>query len=126
MCQVVGNEQAIGQIYNISGDRYVTFDGLARACAVAAGKSPDDIKIIHYDPKKVAETVEFGKRKAFPLRVQHFFASVNKAMKDLNWQPEYDLISGLADSLEKDYLATGKDKAEVDFSLDEDIIQAIS
>ncbi|HYX15086.1 MAG TPA: NAD-dependent epimerase/dehydratase family protein [Nostoc sp.] len=121
MTKVLGNEQAIGQIYNISGDRFVTFDGLARASAVAAGKSPDAVKIVHYDPKKF----DFGKRKAFPMRVQHFFASVNKAQTELNWHPEYDLISGLQDSLENDYLANAKDKAEVDFSVDEEILQAV-
>ncbi|WP_027402803.1 NAD-dependent epimerase/dehydratase family protein [Aphanizomenon flos-aquae] len=120
MTQIIGNDQAIGQIYNISGDRFVTFDGLARACAVAAGKSADDIKIVHYDPKKF----DFGKRKAFPMRVQHFFASVNKAQIELNWQPKYDLISGLQDSLENDYLATGADKKEVDFSVDDEILNA--
>jgi UDP-glucose 4-epimerase len=121
MTKVLGNEQAIGQIYNISGDRFVTFDGLARASAIAAGKSPDAVKIVHYDPKKF----DFGKRKAFPMRVQHFFASVNKAQTELNWHPEYDLISGLQDSLENDYLANAKDKAEVDFSVDEEILQAV-
>ncbi|MBD2527025.1 NAD-dependent epimerase/dehydratase family protein [Nostoc sp. FACHB-133] len=121
MTQVLGNKQAVGQIYNISGDRFVTFDGLARASAVAAGKSSDAVKIVHYDPKKF----DFGKRKAFPMRVQHFFASVNKAQTELNWQPEYDLISGLQDSLENDYLANAKDKAEVDFSVDDEILQAV-
>lgn len=120
MSQVIGNQQAIGQVYNISGDRFVSFDGLARACAQAASKSPDDIKIVHYDPKKF----DFGKRKAFPLRVQHFFASVHKAQIELNWQPQYDLISGLADSFVHDYLATGRDQAEIDFSVDEEILQA--
>ncbi|MEH2112835.1 NAD-dependent epimerase/dehydratase family protein [Nostoc sp.] len=121
MTKVLGNKQAIGQIYNISGDRFVTFDGLARASAVAAGKSPDTIKIVHYDPKKF----DFGKRKAFPMRVQHFFASVDKAQTQLNWHPEYDLISGLQDSLENDYLVNAKDKADVDFSVDEEILQAL-
>ncbi|MDJ0617559.1 MAG: NAD-dependent epimerase/dehydratase family protein [Calothrix sp. MO_192.B10] len=120
MSQVVGNSKAVGQVYNISGDRFVTFDGLARACAVAAGKSPDDIKIVHYDPKKF----DFGKRKAFPLRMQHFFAAVNKAMKDLDWKPDYDLISGLQDSFQNDYLASGRDKTDIDFSLDEEIINS--
>ena len=120
MTQIIGNDQAIGQIYNISGDRFVTFDGLARACAVAAGKSADDVKIVHHDPKKF----DFGKRKAFPMRVQHFFASVNKAQIELNWQPKYDLISGLQDSLENDYLASGADKKEVDFSVDDEILNA--
>ncbi|MBD2138473.1 NAD-dependent epimerase/dehydratase family protein [Anabaena sp. FACHB-1237] len=121
MVQVIGNEKAIGQIYNISGDRYVTFDGLARACAVAVGKSANDVKILHYDPKKF----DFGKRKAFPMRVQHFFASINKAQLELNWQPEYSLISGLQDSFQHDYLANGADKTSVDFSVDDEILQSL-
>ena len=120
MAAILGNEKAIGQIYNVSGDRYVTFDGLARACAAAAGKS-SDVKIVHYDPKKF----DFGKRKAFPMRVQHFFASVNKAMSELNWQPEFDLVSGLKDSFQNDYLTSGRDKAEIDFSVDDEILQAV-
>lgn len=120
MSHVLGNQQAIGQVYNISGDRYVTFDGLARACAVAAGKSPEDLKIVHYDPKKF----DFGKRKAFPMRVQHFFADIHKAKTELNWQPEYDLISGLKDSFENDYLASGRHQSDIDFSLDDEILAA--
>lgn len=118
MASVLGNKQAINQIYNISGERYVTFDGLAYACAIAAGKSPDDIKIVHYDPKQF----DFGKKKAFPLRTQHFFADIHKALKDLDWTPEYDLIGGLKDSFENDYLASGRDKIEVDFSVDDQIL----
>jgi nucleoside-diphosphate-sugar epimerase len=121
MSRVLGNESAIGQIYNVSGDRYVTFDGLARACVEATGKSADSIKIVHYDPKKF----DFGKRKAFPMRVQHFFADVHKAMAQLNWQPEYDLISGLKDSFQNHYQASGRHEAEVDFSLDDEILKAV-
>ena len=120
MVNVLGNEKAIGQIYNISGERFVTFDGLARTCAEAAGKSPDSIKLVHYNPKDF----DFGKKKAFPLRVQHFFASVNKALTELNWQPEYDLISGLKDSFDNDFIASGRDKAEIDFSVDDEILKA--
>ncbi len=121
MAAVLDNEKAIHQIYNISGERYVTFDGLAKACAIAAGKSVEDLKIVHYDPKQF----DFGKRKAFPMRVQHFFADVHKAMHELNWQPEYDLISGLKDSFQNDYLANQLDQAKVDFSTDDEILKAI-
>ncbi|MDJ0657865.1 MAG: NAD-dependent epimerase/dehydratase family protein [Crocosphaera sp.] len=120
MTAVLGNETAIRQIYNISGERYVTFDGLAKACAVAAGKSLDDLNIVHYEPKEF----DFGKKKAFPLRMQHFFADIHKALRELNWQPEYDLISGLKDSFENDYLASKRDEADIDFSLDEQILSA--
>ncbi|MCT7951191.1 NAD-dependent epimerase/dehydratase family protein [Ancylothrix sp. C2] len=120
MAAVLGNQKAIGQTYNISGERYVTFDGLAKACAEACGKSPDSIKIVHYDPKKF----DFGKRKAFPMRVQHFFASIEKAKKELNWQPQYDLVSGLKDSFQNDYLLSKRDQAEIDFSCDDEILAA--
>lgn len=118
MAKVLGNETAIGKIYNISGDRYVTFDGLAYACAEAVGKSPEEIKLVHYDPSKF----DFGKRKAFPMRQQHFFADIHQGKTDLNWQPQYDLVSGLKDSFQNDYLASGRDRSEIDFSLDEAIL----
>ena len=120
MSLVLGNQHAIGQVYNVSGDRYVNFDGLANACIVAAGKSPEDFDLLHYNPKKF----DFGKRKAFPLRTQHFFADVHKAKTQLDWEPEYDLISGLKDSFQNDYLASGRHEAEVDFSLDDQILAA--
>jgi nucleoside-diphosphate-sugar epimerase len=31
--KVLANEKAYGQVYNISGSKYVTFDGIAKACA---------------------------------------------------------------------------------------------
>ncbi|MGB8701021.1 MAG: NAD-dependent epimerase/dehydratase family protein [Thermosynechococcaceae cyanobacterium] len=122
MVATLGNLQAKGQIYNVSGDRYVTFDGLARACAVAAGKSPDTLNLVHYDPK----AFDFGKRKAFPLRMQHFFAEIRKAQADLHWTPEFDLVAGLKDSFQNDYLANGRDRAEIDFSLDDLILQQMA
>lgn len=118
MANVLGNQTAIGQIYNVSGDRAVTFDGLARACAEAVGKDPNAIKIVHYDPKKF----DFGKKKAFPMRTQHFFADIHKAKTELDWTPEFDLVAGLKDSYKNDYLKTGRDKAEIDFSLDDQIL----
>ncbi|GAB4235857.1 MAG: NAD-dependent epimerase/dehydratase family protein [Stanieria sp.] len=118
MAAVLGNQQAVGQIYNISGERYVTFNGLAYACAEAAGKSADQIKLVHYEPSQF----NFGKRKAFPIRTQHFFAEINKAKTELNWQPKYDLVSGLKDSFQNDYLASGRDQSEIDFSVDEEIL----
>lgn len=120
MVNVLGNQSAIGKIYNVSGDRYVTFDGLARACAIAAGQSAEDLKIVHYEPKQF----DFGKRKAFPMRVQHFFADIHAAKTDLNWQPKFSLVDGLKDSFQADYLASGRDQREIDFSIDDEILAA--
>ena len=119
MVSVLGNAQAIGQIYNISGDKAVTFDGLAKACAIAVGKDPNSIKIVHYDP----EDFDFGKKKAFPMRVQHFFTDISKAKADLDWTPQFNLIEGLKDAFQTDYLVNDLDKTEVDFSLDQQILR---
>ena len=121
MAAVLGNDKATGEIYNVSGDRFVTFDGLARTCAQAAGLSPDDLHLVHYDPKQF----DFGKRKAFPIRTQHFFADVHKAIKHLHWQPKYDLLSGLKDSFQNDYLASDRHEADVDFSVDDEILKSV-
>ncbi len=58
------------------------------------------------------------------MRMQHFFASVNKAMTQLDWHPDYDLVSGLKDSFKNDYLTSERDKKEIDFSIDEEILKA--
>jgi nucleoside-diphosphate-sugar epimerase len=118
MVAVLGNETAIGQIYNISGEKAVTFDGLARAGAVAVGKDPASLKIVHYDPK----AFDFGKAKAFPMRVQHFFTAIDKAQAELGWAPAFDLVTGLKDSFQNDYLVSGADQAEVDFAVDDQIL----
>lgn len=119
MVAVLGNKTAIGNIYNVAGDRYVSFDGLAKACAIAAGKDADALKLVHYDPG----AFDFGKRKAFPMRVQNFFADIHRAQADLDWTPKFDLVSGLKDSFTSDYLVNSKDQ-EVDFSTDDMILTA--
>lgn len=121
MAAVLGNNQAIGQIYNISDTRFVTFTGLAQLCAEAAGKSKQELELIYYDSNQFS----FGKRKAFPIRAKHFFADVHKAMQDLEWQPKFDLLSGLRDSFQNDYLVQQRDQAEIDFSLDDEILSQI-
>ncbi|MGD1860517.1 MAG: NAD-dependent epimerase/dehydratase family protein [Leptolyngbyaceae cyanobacterium] len=120
MAAVLGNQRAIGQIYNISGEKAVSFDGLARACAIAAGQDPDALKLVHYEPK----AFDFGKQKAFPMRVQHFFTDIHKAKTELDWTPQYDLVSGLKDSFTHDFIASGRHQKDVNFALDEQILAA--
>ncbi|KAG5232295.1 hypothetical protein OIU78_027885 [Salix suchowensis] len=113
--QVLGNEKASQQVFNISGEKYVSFDGLAKACAKAAGFPEPEI--VHYNPKEF----DFGKKKAFPFRDQHFFASIDKAKHVLGWEPEFDLVEGLADSYNLDF-GRGTYRKEADFSTDDLIL----
>ncbi|KAJ0237700.1 Chloroplast stem-loop binding protein of 41 kDa b [Hirschfeldia incana] len=112
---VLGNEKASREIFNISGEKYVTFDGLARACAKAGGFPEPEI--VHYNPKEF----DFGKKKAFPFRDQHFFASVEKAKHVLGWKPEFDLVEGLTDSYNLDF-GRGTFRKEADFTTDDMIL----
>ena len=44
---------------------------------------------------------------------------------DTNFAEDYDLISGLKDSFKNDYLTSERDRKEIDFSIDEEILQKI-
>ena len=115
----------MNQIFNISGERYVTFDGIAKACAMAMGKPEPEI--IHYDgmllqkvyslnnARALAKDFDFGKKKAFPMRDQHFFASVYKAEEQLGWKPKFGLVDGLKDSFEKVTLGSSKQDSPFTF-----------
>lgn len=117
--QVIGREQAKGQIYNIQDTQSVTFEGLARLSATAMGMDGKDVQIKLYEPKNF----DFGEKKAFPMRAQHFFCGVDKAIHDLDWTPKYNMLAGLKDSYETDFKvkqAAGKLKS--DFFTDDMII----
>ena len=92
--------------------------GIAKACAMAAG-APEP-ELVHFD----ANDFDFGGKKAFPMRDQHFFTSIEKAMADLDWKPEYDLVGGLTDSYEKDF-GRGTFRKPVDFSVDDMILEKL-
>ena len=42
-------------------------------------------------------------RKGFPIRLNHYQTDISKIKNDLNWEPKFDLFSGLKDSFIKDY-----------------------
>ena len=57
------------------------------------------------------------------MRDQHFFTSVSKAMKDLDWTPKYNLADGLADSYKHDYvLKKAAGRLKKDFTADDIIL----
>jgi len=114
----VGNPNASRQVFNISGERFVTFDGIAKACALAMG-APEP-ELVHFNPKDF----DFGKKKAFPMRDQHFFASIDKAQELLGWTPEFGLVDGLADSYKKDF-GLGMCRKEADFEVDDMILSKL-
>lgn len=119
MAQVIGRKHCNGQIYNIQDRQSVTFEGLAMLCAQAMGKKTEEVTIKNYDKKMF----DFGEKKNFPMREQHFFCSVDKAMKDLEWAPKFNMLNGLKDSYNADFLVKkGKGKLKNDFTCDDMVL----
>jgi len=120
MAQIIGRDQAKGKIYNVQDTQSTTFEGLAKLSAEAMGMKQDDAKLKFYNKSMF----DFGEKKAFPMREQHFFCAIDNAMKDLEWTPKYSLLEGLKDSYTNDFLlkkAAGKLK--MDFTCDDIVIQ---
>ncbi|GBG78791.1 hypothetical protein CBR_g28014 [Chara braunii] len=110
-------EAASGIIFNCVSDRAVTFDGLVRLCAKAAGK---EAKIVHYNP----EAVGVEAKKAFPFRNMHFYAEPRAATEKLGWTPSGELGQILKERYQ-DYVASGRDKKDISFPIDDKIIEAL-
>lgn len=100
MAQVIGKEAAKGQVYNIQDGQSVSFSGLARLCAQAIGQDPEKAHVKLYEKSNF----DFGEKKAFPMREQHFFCSIDKAIRDLEWKPAFSLLDGLKDSYNNDFV----------------------
>lgn len=52
---------------------------------------------------------------------QHFFASIEKATRELGWTPEFDLVEGLTDSYNLDF-GRGTFRKAADFTTDDMIL----
>ena len=92
-------DTSTNRIYNCSGTQGVTFRGLVAAAAQVCGRSPEQVELRSFDPR----LLESKARKAFPLRIAHFFTDVHRVCRELAWQPRFDLAAGLKDSYEKDF-----------------------
>jgi nucleoside-diphosphate-sugar epimerase len=87
------------------------------------GQDPTATKIKFYNKKNY----DFGEKKNFPMREQHFFCSVRDAMKDLDWKPKYDMLSGLKDAYENDFkLKKEAGKLKIDFTCDDMVLNELT
>ncbi len=93
-------EKTKNQIYNCSGDKGVTIKGLIYNCAEVCNVNINDVKLRTFDYKKL----DPKSRKSFPLRLTHYLTATNKLRSDTNWLPKYDLLRGLKNSYDNDFI----------------------
>ncbi|KAL6755032.1 hypothetical protein V8C86DRAFT_2685147 [Haematococcus lacustris] len=120
LAAVPGNYNARYEHYNVCSDRAITFTGICKAIGKAMGK---EAKVVLYDPEKLG-LGKAGKAEGFPFRTVHFFASCDKAKRELGWKPEHNFLADV-NSLVDDYYRSGRDRKDVDFSIDDKILMAL-
>ena len=99
MIKCLDFEKSKNSIYNCSGEKGVTIKGLIYMCAEVCGLNKNDISLNKFDFEKL----DPKSRKGFPIRLNHYQTDISKIKNDLNWEPKFDLLSGLKDSFIKDY-----------------------
>lgn len=55
----------------------------------------------------------------------HFFASSEKAKRELGWKPAHDFL-GDVKALCDEYVSSGRAEKDIDFSVDDKILAAVS
>ena len=119
MTSIIGNPRAAGQVYNVSGTEVTSIAGAVHFMARAVGVQPNIVPV----PLAVA-------RRQHPPLVHWGEAimgggiySVDKALADLDWAPQFGLESGYRDSYEW-FDREGRDRYEYDFSRDDQVLAA--
>ncbi len=92
-------EKSKNNIYNCSGNKGVTIKGLIYMCAEVCGLNKNEISFNKFDFQKL----DSKSRKGFPIRLNHYQTDISKIKNHLNWEPKFDLLSGLRDSFINDY-----------------------
>ncbi len=57
-------------------------------------------------------------------RTAHFFASADKAKRELGWHPEHNFLMDVGELVER-YKASGRLEKEIDFSVDDKILASV-
>lgn len=91
-------QTSIGQIYNIAGHYALMMKDYVTMIADAMGVKPD----IDFAPinEVLSRFPDVTNERGMKFACQHMCASITKAERDLNWQPEIPLEAGLRENIE--------------------------
>ena len=99
MIKCLNIEKSKNNIYNCSGDKGVTIKGLIYYCAKVCGLNKNEISLRTFDYQKL----DPKSRKGFPIRLNNYQTNISKIKNDLEWEPKFDLLTGLKDSFINDF-----------------------
>lgn len=121
LASVVGNEKAIGQVYNAAGPEAITMIGWVKTLARIVGVEP---RIVHVDPELARKLP----RPFFPWREWDFGSevfSIEKAKGDLHWTPKRGVSQTLRDAYHW-FCQEGRNLYPFDFSYDDEVLALLA
>ena len=121
LASVLGNERAAGQIYNIAGSDYCSIASYMRLMGEAVGVEARLVAMPNGLPGEMRSPVGHW------LEARHgsMIFSIEKARRELGWEPQFNLRSGLADSY-RWISEEGRSRDEYDFTADDAILAEIA
>ncbi|MFO1378693.1 MAG: NAD-dependent epimerase/dehydratase family protein [Steroidobacteraceae bacterium] len=120
LCAVLGKSAAAGQIYNIAGKQFCSIVNYMRLMAGAVGVEPKIIVMPNDLPAHMRSPVVHWLE---ATRGSMIF-SIDKARRELGWEPQLSLAEGLADSW-RWFDDGGRDHYQYDFAADDEVLAEI-
>jgi nucleoside-diphosphate-sugar epimerase len=120
MCAVIETDASKGQIYNVDGAEFSSILAYVRFMAAAVGVEPT---IVHV-PRDIAKRVRPPIIHWAEWYRGGMVFSIEKAKRELGWQPAFGIASGLADAY-RWFQAEGRDWYTFDFSRDEELLKTL-
>lgn len=121
LVSALGNQRAVGQIYNIAGSDYCSIASYMRLMGEAVGVDAKIVTMPGGMPTEMRSPVGHW------LEARHgsMIFSIEKARRELAWEPQFNLRSGLADSY-RWFSEEGRSRYEYDFTADDAILAEIA
>lgn len=117
MASLCGNERAIGQAYNVAGSEVTSIEGCIRLMAKAVGV---EANIVHV-PMDIARRARPPLLHWGEALVGGAMFSIDKALGDLDWTPQFGLLAGYENSYEW-FDREGRDRFTYDWSSDDEVL----
>ena len=119
---VLGKPVAAGQIYNVAGKHFSSIVNYMHLMAEAVGVTPEIIVMPDDLPAHLRSPIVHWLEASRGGMV----FSIDKARRDLGWEPRYSLAEGLADSWRWFRDEGGRDRYVYDFAQDDEILSEIT
>jgi nucleoside-diphosphate-sugar epimerase len=120
MCAAIETDASAGQIYNVNGKEFAGMAAYVRLMAEAAGV---EANLVHI-PRDIAKTIRPPVIHWAEWYRGGMVFSIEKARRELGWEPKFGLQSGLADSY-RWFKDEGRTAYDFDFSHDDAVLQML-